>query len=31
MAQQTAGEAIRLKASDGHEFDAYLARPQGTP
>ena len=25
------GEKIRLKAADGHEFDAYLARPQGKP
>ncbi len=25
------GETIRLKAADGHEFDAYVARPQGKP
>lgn len=25
------GETIRLTASDGHELDAYLARPEGTP
>ncbi len=24
-------ETIRLKASDGHELDAYVARPAGTP
>jgi len=29
MAQQTGGERIRLTASDGHELDAYLARPDG--
>ncbi len=31
MAQQNAGEQIRLSASDGHQLDAYLARPEGTP
>jgi len=25
------GKMIRLKAADGHEFDAYLAEPQGKP
>ena len=25
------GETLRLTASDGHELDAYLARPEGTP
>lgn len=25
------GEKIRLKAADGHAFDAYVARPQGKP
>jgi carboxymethylenebutenolidase len=25
------GEAIRLRASDGHEFDGWLARPAGAP
>ena len=25
------GEMIRLKAADGHEFDAYKATPSGTP
>ena len=24
-------EKIKLKASDGHELDAYVARPNGTP
>jgi carboxymethylenebutenolidase len=24
-------ETVKLKASDGHEFDAYVARPEGTP
>lgn len=24
-------ETVRLKASDGHELDAYLARPDGSP
>lgn len=24
-------EKVRLKASDGHELDAYVARPKGTP
>ena len=24
-------EKVRLKASDGHELDAYVARPNGTP
>jgi carboxymethylenebutenolidase len=24
-------ETFRLKASDGHELDAYLARPSGSP
>jgi len=24
-------ETIRLKASDGHEFDAYVSRPSGQP
>ena len=24
-------EWVKLKASDGHEFDAYVARPEGTP
>lgn len=24
-------ETVNLKASDGHEFGAYVARPQGTP
>ena len=24
-------EKVRLQASDGHELDAYVARPQGTP
>lgn len=31
MAQQSGGERIRLKASDGHELDAYLARPADQP
>ncbi len=25
------GETVRLKAADGHEFDAWLARPAGAP
>ncbi|RDD62644.1 dienelactone hydrolase family protein [Ferruginivarius sediminum] len=25
------GETVRLQASDGHGFDAYVARPQGDP
>ncbi|MCK6370415.1 MAG: dienelactone hydrolase family protein [Gammaproteobacteria bacterium] len=25
------GENVRLKAADGHEFDAWLARPAGAP
>lgn len=25
------GEKIKLKAGDGHELDAYVARPAGTP
>jgi carboxymethylenebutenolidase len=25
------GEKVKLKASDGHEFEAYVARPQGDP
>ena len=25
------GKHIELKAADGHEFDAYIARPTGTP
>ncbi|MGF1610979.1 MAG: dienelactone hydrolase family protein [Kiloniellales bacterium] len=25
------GEQVRLRAADGHELDAYVARPQGTP
>ena len=25
------GEHVTLRASDGHEFDAYVARPAGTP
>jgi carboxymethylenebutenolidase len=25
------GETIKLKASDGHELDAYLALPDGPP
>ncbi len=24
-------ESVKLKAADGHEFDAYVARPSGTP
>lgn len=24
-------ETVKLKASDGHEFDAYVARPEGKP
>lgn len=24
-------ETVKLKASDGHEFDAYVAKPAGTP
>jgi carboxymethylenebutenolidase len=25
------GETVKLKAADGHEFDAYVARPAGEP
>ncbi len=25
------GKTIQLKASDGHEFDAYVAEPAGKP
>ncbi len=25
------GETVKLTAADGHEFDAYVARPEGTP
>ena len=25
------GETTRIKSADGHEFDAYIARPQGKP
>lgn len=31
MADQTGGERIRLKASGGHELDAYLAKPANPP